>query len=343
MIAVKDQWQRPFGSVRISVTDRCNLRCNYCMPEAEYQWLPRESLLTFEEITRLTAIFAQLGADKIRLTGGEPLLRRNLEQLVTLLHGVAGVREIALTTNALLLAPVAAMLHQAGVTRFTISLDTLRAERMATFARSNRHADVLAGIAAALASGAGRVKLNSVIVRGYNDDEIVTLTDFALARGIEPRFIEYMDVGGATRWSMQQVVSRDEIIAALVARHGAATPVARDDDPHAPAERIRFADGAVVGIIASTTAPFCRDCDRARLTADGSLLLCLYADSGLDLRTPLRAGATDADLAQLVRSAWQQRSDRGAEVRRGVADRGVLVPLTGLRADPRREMHVRGG
>lgn len=343
MTAIRDQWQRPFGSVRISVTDRCNLRCNYCMPEADYQWLPRDSLLSFEEITRLVTVFAGLGAEKVRLTGGEPLLRRSLDQLVTSLRSVPGVREIALTTNALLLAPIAATLHQAGVTRFTISLDTLRPDRMLAFARSSRHADVLAGIEAALLSGAGQVKLNSVVVRGYNDDEIVDLADFALERGIEPRFIEYMDVGGATRWSLQKVVSRDEIIARLAARHGDATPVARDDDPHAPAERVRFADGAVVGIIASTTAPFCRDCDRARLTADGSLLLCLYAESGLDLRTPLRAGATDDELAELVRSAWQQRSDHGAEVRHALADRGVLVPLTRLRADPRREMHVRGG
>jgi cyclic pyranopterin phosphate synthase len=214
---------------------------------------------------------------------------------------------------------------------------------MAVFARSPRHADVVAGIDAAIAAGFVGLKLNTVVVRGYNDDEIVALAEFARERGIEPRYIEYMDVGGATRWSNDAVVPRGEIIAALEKRFGRANAVPPSDDPHAPAARFRFADGFVAGIISSTTAPFCRDCDRARVTADGTMFLCLYADQGIDLREPMRHGATDSDLSGLVTAAWRQRSDRGAETRAAMGDRGILVPLEGLRADPRREMHVRGG
>jgi GTP 3',8-cyclase len=343
MRPVRDRLQRPLGAVRISVTDRCNLRCRYCMPEDEYTWLPRASLLSFEEITRLARIFAGLGVAKIRLTGGEPLLRRDLDQLVAMITPIAGVREVALTTNALLLSGMAERLKRAGLDRLTVSLDTLEPDRMAVFAKSSHHADVIAGIDAAISAGFAGVKINSVILRGYNDDEIVPLAEFALARGIEPRYIEYMDVGGATRWRSVDVVSRGEILTALEQRFGRATPISREGDPHAPAERFRFANGVVVGVIASTTAPFCRDCDRARITADGTMFLCLYADQGIDLREPLRAGASDAELTALIMTAWEGRTDRGAEARLAVGDRGILVPLQGLRADPRREMHVRGG
>ena len=338
-----DSFGRPLGSVRISVTDRCNLRCQYCMPEEHYTWLPRELLLTFEEITRLARVFATLGGHKVRLTGGEPLLRRDLPQLVTLLREVPEIHEIALTTNGLLLAPHAAALKAAGLDRVTMSLDTLHAERMTAFARSGHHADALAGLDAVIAAGFADTKINAVVVRGYNDDELVAMVRFALAKGVEPRFIEYMDVGGATHWRGGDVVSRTDILAVLSAEFGAATPMPRDRDPAAPAERYQFADGTVVGIVASTTEPFCRNCDRARLTADGTFFLCLYAEHGLDLRAPLRAGASDAELAQLVASAWQARADRGAEVRVGLPGRGTLVPLEALRADLRREMHVRGG
>ena len=343
MTPVLDKLRRPLGAVRISVTDRCNLRCSYCMPEDEYTWLPRESLLTFEEIARLTRIFAQLGAGKIRLTGGEPLLRRDLDQLVGMLKAIDGVREVALTTNAMLLSGMAERLKGAGLDRITVSLDTLQPARMAAFARSTHHADVIAGIDSATVAGFAGLKINSVVVRGYNDDEIVELAKFAIARGIEPRYIEYMDVGGATRWRAEDVVSREEVVAALSTEFGSAVPVSRRDDPHAPAERFRFADGTMAAVIASTTAPFCRDCDRARVTADGMMFLCLYATDGIDLRGPLRAGASDEELVALITSAWTGRSDRGAEARLAVGDRGVLVPLQGLRADPRREMHVRGG
>jgi len=341
--AVRDRLGRPLGSLRISVTDRCNLRCRYCMPEEEYTWLPRTSLLAFEEIERLASAFARLGVRKIRLTGGEPLLRRDLSRLVRGLVGVPGIEEVALTTNGLLLAGHAALLRAAGLHRVTISLDTLRQERMAEFAKSAHHGDALAGIATALQSDFASVKLNTVVVRGYNDDELVELTRFAMRAGIEPRFIEYMDVGGATDWRIEQVFDREAMLARLAEAFGPFEAMPRDDDPRAPAERFRFADGTVVGIIASTTAPFCRDCDRARLTADGVFYRCLYAQDGIDLRTPLRAGASDADLDALVRSAWAERADRGAELRALMPARGVLVPLEGLRADPRKEMHTRGG
>jgi cyclic pyranopterin phosphate synthase len=340
---VLDQLGRPLGSLRISVTDRCNLRCRYCMPEEEYAWLPRASLLSFEEITRLATAFAALGVTKLRLTGGEPLLRRDLPQLVAKLAAVPGIREIALTTNGLLLASQAEALKAAGLSRVTISLDTLHAERMAAFAKSSHHGDALEGISAALRAGFAGVKLNSVVVRGFNDDELVELARFATRAGVEPRFIEYMDVGGATDWDAAKVVGRDEILDRLAMVFGRVTPEPRGGDPRAPAERFRFADGTVVGVIASTTAPFCRDCDRARLTADGTLYRCLYAQGGLDLRTPLREGADDVAIRSIVRAAWAERRDRGAEERLAVGDRGILVPLEGLRADPRKEMHVRGG
>jgi cyclic pyranopterin phosphate synthase len=312
------------------------------MPEDEYTWLPRQSLLSFEEISRLTRVFSSLGARKVRLTGGEPLLRRDLDQLVRLIKADPANREVALTTNALLLAQSVQRLKGAGLDRITVSLDTLRPERMAVFAKSTHHADVLEGIDAALAEGF-RIKLNTVVVRGYNDDEIAAIAGYALERGIEPRYIEYMDVGGATRWTAGEVVSRDEIVTVLEQEYGPAEPVSRLDDPHAPADRFRFANGLVAGVIASTTAPFCRDCDRARVTADGTMFLCLYADHGLDLREPLRSGATNEELSTLVVSAWSARTDRGAEARLAVGDRGILVPLEGLRRDPHREMHTRGG
>ena len=332
---------RPMGSLRLSVTDRCNMRCRYCMPEEEYRWLPRASILTFEELTRLTGIFAGLGAGKVRLTGGEPLLRHDLPDLVRRLAGVEGVRDLALTTNGILLGDRAAALRAAGLGRVTVSLDTLRPERMAEFARSDRHADVLAGIAAAAAAGFASVKLNAVIIRGYNDDEILPLLEFARRQAIEVRFIEYMDVGGATRWSREQVVSQADILSVIAAAHGPAEPVPAR--AAAPAEQFRLPDGTVFGVIASTTAPFCRDCDRSRLTADGTWYLCLYATDGINLRDILRDGATDAELAARIRATWSGRADRGAEERLTVPSRGVLYQVETLRADPRREMHTRGG
>jgi cyclic pyranopterin phosphate synthase len=336
-----DRLARPMGSLRLSVTDRCNMRCRYCMPEDEYTWLPRSSILSFEELTRLTGVFAGLGAGKVRLTGGEPLLRHDLPDLVRRLAGVDGVRDLALTTNGILLAERAEALRAAGLDRVTVSLDTLRPERMAEFARTDRHGDVLAGIAAAVAAGFASVKVNAVIIRGYNDDEVLPLLAFARRTGVELRFIEYMDVGGATRWSRDQVVSQAELLASIAEVHGPAEPL--PSRAAAPAERFRLADGTVFGVIASTTAPFCRDCDRSRLTADGTWYLCLYATEGMNLRDALRDGITDQALAELIRTRWTSRADRGAEERLTVPSRGALYQVETLRADPRREMHTRGG
>jgi cyclic pyranopterin phosphate synthase len=338
---VQDALRRPLASLRVSVTDRCNMRCRYCMPEDEYVWLPRASILTFEEIARLVRLFAGLGVRKLRLTGGEPLLRHDLPTLVALIARDARISDLAMTTNGLLLANQAAALRAAGLQRVTVSLDTLRPERMLAYAKSARHADVLAGIAAARRAGFAKVKLNSVVIRGFNEDELGDLIEFARAHDAEVRFIEYMDVGGATRWSREQVVSQQEILGVLTRRYGPIEPIAGDG--RAPAERFRLADGTSFGVIASTTAPFCRACDRSRLTADGTWFLCLYAARGTDLRDVLRRGATDDELAALVRETWGARADRGAEERLGVAERGALYRIDSLRADPHREMHTRGG
>jgi GTP 3',8-cyclase len=335
---VTDTFRRPLRSLRVSVTDRCNLRCSYCMPEAHYTWLPKPSLLTFEETERLVRAFVANGVTKIRLTGGEPLLRRELPGLVARLAAVPGLDDLALTTNATRLAAMAPALKAAGLQRLTISLDTLVPERLLAHARSHEHAAVLEGIAAAATAGFRGTKINAVIMRGVNDDELVPLLAFAIAQGLEMRFIEYMDVGGATQWSADAVVSSDEMRARLSAHFGPITPVPRDDDPSAPAERFRLADGTIFGIIASTTRPFCRDCDRARLTADGTFFTCLYGTSGSDLRDRMRLGATDAELQTWIADVWKRRSDRGAEQRaqlaRRTAQRGV---------DLHREMHVLGG
>jgi len=342
---IADVFGRPLGSLRVSVTDRCNLRCRYCMPEQDYVWLPKQSILTFEEIARLVRVFTSppLGVAKVRLTGGEPLLRHDLPTLTAMLAGIPGVRDLALTTNGLLLARQATSLRRAGLGRVTVSLDTLRPDRMRELARTDRHADVIAGIGAARAAGFERLKLNTVVMRGVNDDELADLVEFARSHAAEVRFIEYMDVGGATAWSPGQVFSQREMLEALSRRYGPIAPVTDGRDPTAPAERFQLSDGTTFGIVASTTAPFCRSCDRSRLTADGTWFLCLYAEQGIDLREPLRAGASDAELADLITNAWRGRTDRGAEERLGVTDRGALYQIDALRADPRREMHTRGG
>jgi cyclic pyranopterin phosphate synthase len=334
---------RRLGSLRVSVTDRCNMRCSYCMPESEYVWLPRSSILSFEEIERLVRIFATLGVSKVRLTGGEPLLRHDLSRLVATLARVPRLRDLALTTNGMLLPQQAPVLRAAGLGRLTVSLDTLRPERLREFARTDRLGDILAGIDAARAAGFEHIKVNTVVIRGFNDDELDALLEFGRDRGLEMRFIEYMDVGGATRWSMEQVMTRREMLEVIARRFGPVEPLLRADDVAAPAERFQLRDGTRFGIVASTTAPFCRDCDRSRLTADGTWFLCLYAATGVDLRGPLRDGASDTAIAELIRAHWEQRADRGAEERAALADRGVLYALEGLRADPRREMHTRGG
>ena len=335
-----DRYQRPLRNLRLSVTDRCNLRCSYCMPEAEYTWLPRQDILDFEEIERLVDVFVSLGVNKVRLTGGEPLLRRDVTDLVRRLASRPGIDDLAMTTNGVLLTAHAAALKEAGLHRITVSLDTLDPGRFKALTRSDELDRVLAGIAAAAPLFPG-VKIDTVVIRGVNDDELVRLIEFGRGHGGEVRFIEYMDVGGATHWSMERVVSRREMLDRLAAHYGVITPVGEPSS--APADRFRLADGTVFGIISSTTEPFCHACDRSRLTADGLWYLCLYAPYGTDVRKVLRAGAPDAELAELIRSTWERRADRGAEARLAGGDRSSLIPLDRLKKDPHLEMHTRGG
>src|SRR5688500_9174133 len=236
------------------------------MPEEDYLWLPREDILQFEEIERLVDQFLYLGVNKVRLTGGEPLLRRDLPALIEQLARKPAIRDLAMTTNAVLLATNVHHLKRAGLHRLTISLDTLQRDRFIKLARYDELPRVLAGIDAAVDPFPG-FKIDAVIIRGVNDDEVIPLLEFARARGAEIRFIEYMDVGGATTWSMSQVVSRKEMLQTIAAHYGAIEPLREDSS--APADRYQLADGTVFGIIASTTEPFCRSCDRSRLTADG--------------------------------------------------------------------------
>ena len=340
-MALTDRLGRPLGNLRLSVTDRCNLRCDYCMPEKDYVWLPRADLLQFEEIGRLADVFGSLGVDRIRLTGGEPLVRHDLPALVEILAAKPWLKDLAMTTNGVLLEEHAAALRAAGLHRITVSLDTLQPERFQKLARFDELPRVLRGIEAAARAGFASLKIDTVVIRGVNDDELAPLVERAKAWGAEVRFIEYMDVGGATRWSRDRVVSRLDMFRTLAAAFGAIEPI--PGTTNAPAERYRLKDGTVFGIIASTTDPFCSACDRSRLTADGLWYLCLYAARGLDLRKPLREGASAEELRALIASAWGGRTDRGAEERLAVRERAPLVPLTELKADPHLEMHTRGG
>jgi cyclic pyranopterin phosphate synthase len=309
------------------------------MPEEEYVWLPRDDMLSFEEMGHLVDVFADLGVDKVRLTGGEPLLRRDLDRLVRLLADNPRIRDLAMTTNGVLLGEQAAALRAAGLHRITVSLDTLRAERFKALTRRDTHARVLESIDTV--AGWPGLKLDTVVMRGVNDDELADLIEYAGRVSAEVRFIEYMDVGGATHWSLQRVVSRAEMLAALETRYGAITPI--QEESSAPADRFRLSDGRVFGIISSTTQPFCRSCDRSRLTADGLWYLCLYAVRGTDLRQPLRAGASREDLLALIRSTWHGRRDRGAEARLATPERQPLIQIGELKRDPHLEMHTRGG
>jgi GTP 3',8-cyclase len=339
--AVIDALGRPLRSLRLSVTDRCNLRCLYCMPEEEYVWLPREQLLTFEELNRLVDVFTGFGVTDVRLTGGEPLLRQQLDRLIALIVANTRVRDLALTTNGLLLSDQAADLKRAGLHRLTVSLDTLKPDRFRAMTRRDDHTRVLAGLETAQAAGFRHTKLDTVMMRGQNEDELIDLVEFARERHLEVRFIEYMDVPGATQWSPDQVVSRDEMLATISARYGRITPVAEHSS--APATRYQLPDGTIFGIIASTTAPFCSTCDRSRLTADGMWYRCLYATQGTDLRGPLRSSASQEAVASIIAEGWQKRSDRGAELRRAQQGRGSFISLDELRRNPHLEMHTRGG
>ena len=340
MSQVFDLLNRPLRNLRLSVTDRCNLRCQYCMPEAEYVWLPKEDLLHFEEISALADVFLGLGVERMRLTGGEPLLRRDLSALVAMLSAKSGLADLALTTNGILLADQIDALKAAGLRRITVSLDTLRADRFVALTRYDELARVQHGIAAAHRAF-GQLKIDTVVMKNVNDDELVDLIEYGKGVNAEVRFIEYMDVGGATHWSPASVLSRQEMIAQLSGHYGKVEPIVEVSS--APADRFRLPDGTVFGIISSTTDPFCRSCDRSRLTADGMWYLCLYATRGIDLRAALRRGATREEIAEIISRGWQQRDDRGAEARLALGERRAFVPIKALKQDPHLEMHTRGG
>jgi len=326
--SIADTLQRPLRDLRISVTDRCNLRCTYCMPrevfDKNHVFLPRAELLSFEEIERLARSFISLGVQKIRLTGGEPLLRRNIEQLIAMLAGLhtpAGKPvEITLTTNAVLLSRQAQSLKDAGLSRLSVSLDGLSDETFRRMSDSDVPVKtVLDGIAAAQRAGFTPVKVNMVVQRGVNDHEIIPMAEHFRAEhsrtgGIVLRFIEYMDVGSTNGWRMDEVVTAREILERIAAHY----PL-RPIDPNYTgevAERWSYADGGgEIGVIASITRAFCQTCTRARLSTDGKLYTCLFASDGADLRTPLREGATDAALTALIADRWQQRSDRYSQLR----------------------------
>ena len=312
------------------------------MPEDDYAWLPREDVLHFEEISTLVDVFLSLGVDKVRLTGGEPLLRRDVPALVRMIAAKRGLTDLALTTNGILLADQIDELKAAGLGRITVSLDTLRPERFAKLTRFDQLAAVHTGIAATYRAY-GRLKIDTVVIRDVNSDELVDLVEYGRSVNAEVRFIEYMDVGGASRWAPERVFPRREILEALSRHYGVIVPV-EAPGTSAPAERFAIADGTTFGIIASTTAPFCSTCDRSRLTADGMWYLCLYATEGLDLRGPLRQGIPADALAALIGGGWGARADRGAEDRVALGDRRAFVPVQDvLRRDPHLEMHTRGG
>ncbi len=332
---VQDRLGRPVTDLRVSVTDRCNLRCGYCMPRElfgqDHAFLPRAELLSFEELGRLVAVFARLGVRKVRLTGGEPLLRRDLPQLVAFLRATPAIEDLALTTNGTLLPQHAASLAAAGLDRVTVSLDALDD---ATFKAVGDTplpvTSVLDGIAAAQAVGLG-VKVNTVVQRGANEDQLLPLAAWARDAGVVLRFIEFMDVGTTNGWDRSRVVPAAEVVG-LLAGAWALEPV-EPTRPGEVAERYRYLDGGgEVGVIASVTRPFCRTCVRARLSAIGELFTCLFAASGHDLRAVLRGGANDAELEAAVAAVWRGRSDRASELRSA----GGLV-------GPRVEMSYIGG
>ena len=327
----QDGYGRVHDDLRVSVTDRCNLRCAYCMPE-EPIWFERDVMLTYEEIGRLVRIAAGRGVRKIRLTGGEPLVRRDLPELVAQLADVSGVDELSLTTNALLLAGQAAALRTAGLTRINVSLDTLDPARYARLTRRDRLRQALEGVAAAAAVGLSPIKVNTVLLRGVNEDEVETLVEHARDQGWELRFIEFMPLDNDRTWDLSRVI-RGEVVRARIERRWPLV-VAGDQDPHAPARRYRFADGrGAVGFINSVTEPFCASCSRLRLTSDGKFRVCLYDEREIDLKGPLRAGADDASLERLMEQAVRAKQRGGALE---ILESQSALPLT-------RTMHQIGG
>ncbi len=329
--SLQDSFGRVHDDLRISVTDRCNLRCNYCMPE-EPVWFPHAEILSFEEIVRLVRIAVGRGVRKLRLTGGEPLIRRDLPLLVRMLASVSGVEDLSLTTNGLLLDTMARQLADAGLTRVNVSLDTLLAERYRALTRRDVLQRVLAGLEVAREVGLAPIKVNTVLLRGVNDDEAETLVSHAREHEWELRFIELMPLENGSTWELSKVVPGEELRRRIDSRW----PIEPDPqrDPHAPATRYVFRDGkGAVGFIDSVSRPFCSSCSRLRLTADGKLRVCLYDDRETDLKAPLRAGATDADIERLMVDAVLGKGRGGAL---DILETRAAIPL-------KRTMHQIGG
>lgn len=304
-----DAHQRPIRDLRISVTDRCNFRCTYCMPLDEYEWIDKREILTFEEITRLATLFVRLGVEKIRLTGGEPLVRKNLDHLVVSLSRVDGLKDLCLTTNAALLAEQIDSLKRAGLKRVNISIDSLDPDRFRRMTKRGDLGKVMDGIFAARAAGLAPIKLNAVIERGVNDGDIIPLVEFSREHGFAMRFIEYMDVGNSNNWTSAKLVTKKEIIDKINARYPL-REVGRNQGS-APSVDYEFVDGeGDIGVIASVTEPFCSSCTRIRLTADGKIVTCLFSQLGHDVKARLRSGASDDEIGNFLSSIWQQRTDR---------------------------------
>ena len=311
---LRDRLNRPIQDLRISVTDRCNFRCLYCMPLSEYNWIARAEILSYEEIERLARIFTGLGVSKIRLTGGEPLVRKDLADLISRLSSLPQVHDLCLTTNGALLGEQAAALKNAGLRRINVSLDTLKPDRFRAITQRGDLEPVLKGLFAAKEAGIGPIKINAVIERGVNDDEIIDLVEFSRRHGFAMRFIEYMDVGNANQWKSEKLVSKEKILA-TIQKHYSLNQLGRDQDT-APSVDYRFSDGGGdIGVIASVTEPFCGSCTRARLTADGKLVTCLFSNAGHDLKSVLRRGKTDDEIRAFVESVWTARQDRYSEER----------------------------
>lgn len=309
-----DSYNRPLKDLRISVTDRCNFRCTYCMPLDEYEWLEKSEVLSFEEITRVVGLFVQVGVEKVRLTGGEPLARRDVEKLIGQLSALKNAPELCLTTNGSLLADKAAGLKAAGLHRINVSLDSLKPGR---FRRMTRRGDlnrVLDGLFAAKRAGLSPIKINAVVERGVNDDEILDLVAFAREHGFALRFIEFMDVGNANRWQSDKIVTKQDILQ-TIHRRFPLREIGRDKGS-APSVDYTFVDGdGDIGVIASVSEPFCSSCTRARLTADGKFVTCLFSNTGYNLKALLRGGAAEDELLAVLSHLWGKRRDRYSEER----------------------------
>jgi cyclic pyranopterin phosphate synthase len=311
---LRDTYNRGLNDLRISVTDRCNLRCSYCMPLEAYDWIEPREVLRYEEILRLVKLFIDAGVEKIRLTGGEPLLRKDLERLIEKLCALEGLKDLCLTTNGALLAEKAAALKAAGLGRINVSLDTLDAEKFTRITRRGGLGRVLEGLYAARDCGFSAVKINTVVERGVNDDEILDLVEFSRKNRFPIRFIEYMDVGNSNDWNSDKVVTKEEILETIHARY----PLheAERNNHSAPSVDFEFSDGGgQIGVVASVTEPFCSACTRARLTADGKLVTCLFSEKGFDLKALLRTGAGDEEIRGAIGTLWQGRKDRYSEER----------------------------